>query len=127
MAILSVSVYERLLKKEKYLQKSVKIWNKDSITVLQGCFDCTIWEIFDTSDINEYVASVSVYINFCVDSVIPTKSFYVYPNEKPWVSLRNEKNSYRRKGHTETMMKQSEGTYRDKRHICWINMTIDKR
>ena len=53
---------------------------------LQECFDCTQWETFDTPDINEWVGTVSSYIAFCVDSVIPTKSFKIYSNDKPWVS-----------------------------------------
>lgn len=89
-------VYLRLLKREKPQEKSVKVWDNDSIMTLQGCFECTQWEIFSTDDINEQVETVTDYVNFCIDSVIPTKSFKVYPNDKPWVSknlktLINEK------------------------------------
>ena len=30
--------------------------------------------------------TVSSYINFCVDLVIPTKKIVTYPNNKPWVT-----------------------------------------
>ncbi len=64
-------------------------------------------------DINKCVTSVSDYINFCLDSVIPTISFYVYSSDKP----------------QGTVMKQLKGTYRhnSKDKQCWINMTINKK
>lgn len=34
------------------------------------------------------VEVISDYITFCEDSVIPTKTFTVYPNNKPWVSKK---------------------------------------
>ncbi len=55
---------------------------------LQGCFDCTTWEFFNSSNIDNQIETVSDYMNFCVDSVIPTKSFKVYPNDQPWVSIK---------------------------------------
>ncbi len=58
---------------------------------LQGCSDYTLWEVFNTPDINEQVVVVSDYVNFCVDSVIPTKTFKVYSNDKPWVSGKLKK------------------------------------
>jgi len=29
---------------------------------------------------------LSAYINFCVDSVVPTKTVKTFPNNKPWVT-----------------------------------------
>lgn len=59
---------------------------------LQGCFECTQWEIFSTADINEQVETVTDYVHFCMD-FISTKTFKVYPNDKLWVSknLINDK------------------------------------
>lgn len=45
---------------------------------LQGCFDCTNWDIFKCPDINEQVETISEYINFCVDSVSPIKTIKVF-------------------------------------------------
>lgn len=40
---------------------------------------------YDTcSDTNELTYTVSAYIKYCVDMVIPTKKV-IYPNNKPWV------------------------------------------
>ena len=66
--------YQRLLQWEQPQERSVKVWNNDSIMALQGCFDCTNWDIFKCSDINEQVETISDYINFCVDTVIPIKN-----------------------------------------------------
>ncbi|KAK0139584.1 hypothetical protein N1851_023529 [Merluccius polli] len=70
-------VYQRLLEREKPQTRTVKIWNEDSIMALQGCFDCTSWEVFKCPDLNEQVEVISDYIVFCENSVVPTKSFKI--------------------------------------------------
>lgn len=57
-------VYQRLFEREKPQIKSVKIWDSDSISTLQGCFECTDWDVFNCEDINEQVEVTSDYINF---------------------------------------------------------------
>ncbi|KAM4537132.1 uncharacterized protein PAE49_021521 [Odontesthes bonariensis] len=79
-------VYQRVFEREKPQTKILKTWVNDSIMFLQGCFECTNWEIFNCDDINEQVEVISDYINFCTDSIIPTKVRKVFPNDKPWVS-----------------------------------------
>ena len=75
------------------------MWSEDSISSLQACFECTDWDCFQdsTDNIDELVDTVSSYITFCVDSVIPTRNSVHYPNNKPWVtkelkSVINKKN-----------------------------------
>lgn len=51
---------------------------------LQGCFDYTCWEVFDSSDLNEQAEVVSDYVNFWVYCVIPSKRMYA--NTKPWIT-----------------------------------------
>ncbi|CDQ57272.1 unnamed protein product [Oncorhynchus mykiss] len=77
-----------LLEREKPTVKTVQIWNDNSITCLQGCFDCTMWEVFEysSSDLDELIDVISDYANFCVESVVPTKTCKLFPNNKPWVS-----------------------------------------
>ena len=65
--------YQRLLQREKPQERSVKVWNNDSIMALQGCFDCTNRDTFKFPDINEQVETISDYINVCVVTVIPIK------------------------------------------------------
>jgi hypothetical protein len=52
---------------------------------LQGCFDCTLWEVFEdsSSDLDELTDVISDYVNFCVESVVPTKTCKFFPNNKP--------------------------------------------
>lgn len=78
--------YQRLLEREKPQIKTVKIWNEESIMSLQGCFECTLWDTFESPDLDIHTNVVSDYINFCVESVLPSKTYKLFPNNKPWVS-----------------------------------------
>jgi len=64
-------VVRRMKKKFKTIQQ----WTDDSIDRLQGCFKATDWNnlIEPSSNINEQVDTVSSYISFCVDTIVPTK------------------------------------------------------
>ena len=64
------------------------MWNKDSIARLQGCFDCTNWDVFPDScdSLDELTDVVTSCVSFCVDTVINVQNCKVYPNNKPWVS-----------------------------------------
>lgn len=48
------------LKERNLLLTLCRFWNEDSITLLQGCFDCTMWDILEetSADINEFQATV---------------------------------------------------------------------
>lgn len=116
-------VYQRLLEREKPQVKTVKMWNNDSIMALQGCFDCTQWETFDTPDINERVGTVSGYIDFCVVSVIPTKAFKVYSNDKPWVSRSLKKLIIQKK---KAYKNQDESARRDIQRDIKRQIQLDK-
>lgn len=67
---------------------------------LQGCFDCTLWDTFESPDMDTHTEVVSDYIHFCVESVLPMKMYTLFPNNKPWVSkklkqlIRNKKAAY---------------------------------
>jgi hypothetical protein len=68
--------------------KTVKQWTADYVECLQGCFDCTAWDVFYDAceSLDELTDVVSSYISFCVDTVIPTKQTVIFPNNKPWVT-----------------------------------------
>ena len=84
--MLLIPAYRQKLKSEKPQVKKIKQWNPESIATLQGCLECTDWEVFREScdSYDEYVDTVSSYISFCEQSCIPTKSIKLYPNNKPW-------------------------------------------
>ena len=55
---------------------------------LQGCFECTDWDVFlDASEnVDEAVNVVTDYINNCVRNIIPTKTIKIFPNNKTHVT-----------------------------------------
>jgi len=92
--------YVSKLKAEKPVTKSVQIWDKDSLEVLGGSLACTDWSMFKEvcSDLDELTETVSAYIQFCTDTLIPQKKVRIYPNNKPWVT--KELRAVTRKKHT---------------------------
>lgn len=70
----------------QYKQK-LKTSKPESVECLRGCFDCTVWDIFvnTSKNLEELTSVVTDYIRFCVDCIIPEKTFRVFPNDKPWV------------------------------------------
>ena len=69
--------------------RMVKLWSEDSIASLQACFECTDWKCFTDGcgdNIDELTDTISSYVSFCEDTVIPVKTVVVFPNNKPWVN-----------------------------------------
>ena len=66
--------YKSVLKTGTILhtQKTVTVWNDDGTAKQRGCFECTIWDTF-----YDFVDTVTDYMNFCVDTILPNK---------PWVT-----------------------------------------
>ena len=65
----------------------MKCWTADSLQELKGCFECTDWSVFEAcQNFNEKAETITDYINFCVDNVIPQKTITIYPNNKPWIT-----------------------------------------
>ena len=84
-SVLLAPVYKPVIQR---VMKTVKDWTEDSIACLQGCFDCTDWEMFDQmcTSFNKLTDVISTYISFCVESVIPSKHITIFPNNKPWAT-----------------------------------------
>jgi hypothetical protein len=55
--------------------RSIKKWSDEADAKLQDCFASTDWNMFwDSSDgIEEYITSVTGFINKCIDDVVPTE------------------------------------------------------
>ena len=55
---------------------------------LQDCFASTEWNMFrDFSDgIEEYITSVTGFINKCIDDIVPTVTVRTYPTQKLWIT-----------------------------------------
>lgn len=78
-----LSSYHQRLKKEKPKVRSVPVWDPESLTALQGCFDCMDWEIFECENFDNHMETVTAYINICVDNMIHTKRVKMFANSKP--------------------------------------------
>ena len=60
-----------------------KKWSDEADAKLQDCFASTDWNMFrDSSDgIEEYTASVTGFINKCIEEVVPTVTVRTYQPE----------------------------------------------
>jgi len=66
--------YRSVLKSNKLQKKTVLLWTEDSVETLRGCFLSTDWSIFHNLELNEATETITDYINFCTDIVVPKKN-----------------------------------------------------
>jgi hypothetical protein len=87
-SILLIPLYKQKLKQEVPVIRSIKKWSDDADAKLQDCFASTDWNMFrDSSDgVEEYITSVTGFINKCIEDVVPTVTVRTYPNQKPWIT-----------------------------------------
>ncbi|KAK3568450.1 hypothetical protein QTP86_007299 [Hemibagrus guttatus] len=100
-----IPAYRQKLKLCKPVVRTSKKWTSEAVGELQGCLDCIDWDVFrsTTNSLDEYTDTVSSYIYFCEDSIIPTCTRVSYNNDKPWFTaklrrLRSEKEAAFRSG-----------------------------
>ena len=82
-------IYERKLKQTKPKMTNKTLMDDNSMEQLNSCFDSTDWDMFIADadgDVNELVEVVTSYITFCSESIFPTKTVKIYPNDKPWIT-----------------------------------------
>ena len=86
--VLLAPTYKQILKREPRESISIRNWSTEHMIGLQGCFDCTDWDVLydEDDDINVNVDVFNSYINFCTDMIVPTKEVIIYPNNKPWIN-----------------------------------------
>jgi hypothetical protein len=85
-SIYLIPTYRQKLKTVKPTVKSIKVWTTDSLETLKGCFECTDWSIFEGVTLDEMTETITGYITFCVETVVPSKTVKIYPNNKPWIT-----------------------------------------
>ncbi len=78
-----VPTHKTPLNSSKPQQKTVLQWMEDSLVTLRGCLLCTFWNIFHNLELDEATVTITDYINFCGDNVIPKKNILHFPNNKP--------------------------------------------
>ena len=57
-----------------------RVFSDDNCEILQGCFDCTDWDVLINADdnINQQIEVLTGYINFCSDFFIPSLKKKLY-------------------------------------------------
>jgi hypothetical protein len=86
--ILMQPTYVRKLKALKPIVKTIKERSEDLNEQVAGSLACIDWAVFweTCNSIHELTETISSYINFCVDSILPEKEVKIYPNNHPWVT-----------------------------------------
>ena len=61
-AIQLVPAYVPKIKREDIVEKTVKVWNEESMNELNACFECTDWEMLITANNDVCSATETVYL-----------------------------------------------------------------
>ncbi|CAI5695867.1 unnamed protein product [Oreochromis niloticus] len=109
--ILLAPAYTPVIKRIKKVTKNIKQWTAEGILTLQGCVKATDWDslLSPSDDIDEQVNTVTSYISFCVDNIMPSKTVSIYPNNKPWIT------------------KELKGILNKKKRIFFTGSALDKK
>ena len=81
--------YCPLVKRERPQTRFVKQWTDVACEELKACFESTDWSVFTDACggcLTTLSDTVTEYINFCVDSIIPIKKVKSFANNKPWMT-----------------------------------------
>jgi hypothetical protein len=83
-----VPAYKPVVQTNPVVKKIVKVWSDDNVQQLQGCYECTDWDMFieSSNSVDEATDVISSYITFCEDTIIEKKEVKIFPNNKPWIS-----------------------------------------
>ena len=91
--VLLIPSYKQKFKRSKPVTKVRQCWTDDAVDELRACYESTDWNLFfesnNTSD--EAVDTISDYIRFCAETIIPVKEQRIYANDKPWVTSSMKK------------------------------------
>ena len=87
LSVMLISAYEPLLTREKLEEEESEARGSDV------CFERADWSMFREAasdnhhtDVGEYVASVSGYIQWCMEQVTVTQTIVTRANQKPWMA-----------------------------------------
>lgn len=86
-------MYKAKLKQEKPTVREVALWSDVCKERLRDCYDDTNWDIFFDNCVNadKITETITSYIIFYENNVVPTKTVEIYPNNKVWVSHKMKK------------------------------------
>ena len=80
--------YRQRLKTSKPTTRTIRMMTPEAAETLDGCFHCTDWDTLleACSSLDEQVDTITAYMAFCVDMLVPTKQVKTFPNSKPWAT-----------------------------------------
>lgn len=82
-----IPAYRTKLQREGVAKKLLRKWDDNVVETLQGCFDCTNWEVLtEGNSLEEATDVVTHYITFCEEMIVPTKTVKVFSNNKAWIT-----------------------------------------
>ncbi|TWW72322.1 hypothetical protein D4764_16G0008190 [Takifugu flavidus] len=100
-----IPTYRQKLKLTKPSVSTTKRWTSEAVEELRTCLDTTDWDMFKgaTHDLDEYTDTVTSYIHFCEERILPTRTRVSYSNDKPWFTpklrqIRKEKEAALKSG-----------------------------
>ncbi len=102
-----IPIYRQQLKSTKRLVKTVKRLTNESEWVF---LDLTDWSVFEAAatNLDELTETVTVYISYCEDICIPTRTYVTFNNDKPWFTAKL------------TLLRQAkEDTYRNRDRVLY--------
>jgi hypothetical protein len=83
-----IPIYKQALNRTKPTEKLVYTWNAEVNDTLQGCMECTDFDVLydENGSIEQNVDVLNAYFSFCIDIIVPKKVVKCFPNNKPWVT-----------------------------------------
>ncbi|XP_078000927.1 uncharacterized protein LOC144453491 [Glandiceps talaboti] len=95
-----ISKYRPIVQREPVKTISIQHWTPDVIQDLRESLQCTNWDMFvnTITSVNELVETIGAYINFCIETVVPTKIVKIFPNNKQWITTKVKELINRKKG-----------------------------
>ncbi|TWW53686.1 hypothetical protein D4764_0211190, partial [Takifugu flavidus] len=71
-----IPTYRQKLKLTKPSVSTTKRWTSEAVEELRTCLDTTDWDMFKgaTHDLDEYTDTVTSYIHFCEERILPTRT-----------------------------------------------------
>ena len=81
--------YVPLVKKQPVHTRTVRRWTEEAADRLRDCFESTDWDVLweqCDGDLDHLTGTITDYIRFCEDIIMPARTVRCYPNNKPWIT-----------------------------------------
>ncbi|XP_025753295.1 uncharacterized protein LOC112841966 [Oreochromis niloticus] len=81
-----IPAYRQRLKLSKPVVRTKKLWSNKAVEELHTCLESTDWDTMKaaSNSWDEFTDTVTSYVHFCEDSIVPSCTRVSYNNDKPW-------------------------------------------